>query len=106
MCVVEQTPRCSSNNHNYHPNAYKPVENFDHDHREEMESPVILHLLLLSNLLLALVTTIMLSLACSFVAVCPAAEPFRRSSSRSRSKRITTTSISRIGATVSAGGPL
>lgn len=118
MCVVEeleQTRRCSSNNHNYHPN-----QNFDHDQEEEeklkqmpqtsgssstTECPVLLHLtilhLLTSNLLLALVSTIILSLVGGN---CPAATvvtaPCRRT------ERITTATSIRTTLVVVAGGSL
>lgn len=124
MCVVaelEQTRRCSSNNHNYHPN-----QNFNHDQEAEEEKlkqmpqtsgssissnttecPVLLTILhlLTSNLLLALVSTIILSLvggssAAAVTVVTPV--PCRRSLSSCRTKRITTTSIR----TTLAGGSL
>lgn len=119
MCVVEeleQTRRCISSNHNYHPN-----QNFDHDHEEEEElkqmpqtsgnsnsttqRPVLLHLtilhLLTSNLLLALVSTIILSLVGSSY---PAAAAAIVTAPCRRMKRITTATS--IRTTLVGGGSL
>lgn len=115
MCVVEeleQTRRCSSsNNHNYHPN-----QNFDHDQDEEeklkqmpqtsgssstTECPVLLHLtilhLLTSNLLLALVSTIILSLVGNSAATTVVTAPCRRT------ERITTATSIRTTLVVAGG---
>lgn len=122
MCVVEeleQTRRCISSNHNYHPN-----QNFDHDHEEEeelkqmpqtsgksssssstTECPVLLHLtilhLLTSNLLLALVSTIILSLVGSSY---PAAAAAIVTAPCRRTERITTATS--IRTTLVGGGSL